>query len=137
MTDLPASESNCPVPRSGRRAFFCFLLVLVAVYLPLFFGRIIFTRDIAHWIFPARWFLRASLLAGQLPLWNPYQGLGFPVLGNPLYGVFYPPNWLLLLASPGWLARALSGLDFFHMDGVVPACFCSRAGFDPRPSARA
>jgi hypothetical protein len=85
------------------------------VYLPLFFGRIIFTRDIAHWIFPARWFVRTSLLAGELPLWNPYQGLGFPVLGDPLYGVFYPPNWLLLLAGPGWFARALSALDFFHM----------------------
>jgi hypothetical protein len=88
---------------------------LVAVYLPLFFGRIIFTRDIAHWIFPARWFVRTSLLAGELPLWNPYQGLGFPVLGDPLYGVFYPPNWLLLLVGPGWFARALSALDFFHM----------------------
>jgi hypothetical protein len=85
------------------------------VYLPLFFGRIIFTRDIAHWIFPARWFVRTALLAGELPLWNPYQGLGFPVLGDPLYGVFYPPNWLLLLVGPAWFARALSALDFFHM----------------------
>lgn len=92
-----------------------FFLILVAVYLPLFFGRILFTRDIAHWIFPARWFVRTSLLAGELPLWNPYQGLGFPVLGDPLYGVFYPPSWLLLLVSPGWFARALSALDFFHM----------------------
>jgi hypothetical protein len=115
MTELPPSDGPGPVSPSGRRAFFLFLLVLVAVYLPLFFGRIIFTRDIAHWIFPARWFVRASLLAGELPLWNPYQGLGFPVLGDPLYGVFYPPNWLLLLTGPGWFAWALSALDFFHM----------------------
>jgi len=115
VIELPTSAGNSPDPRSGRRAFLCVLLVLVAVYLPLFFGRIIFTRDIAHWIFPARWFVRASLLAGELPLWNPYQGLGFPVLADPLYGVFYPPNWLLLLVGPGWLARALGALDFFHM----------------------
>jgi hypothetical protein len=115
VIELPPSDGPSPNPRSGRRAFLCFLLVLVAVYLPLFFGRIIFTRDIAHWIFPARWFVRTALLAGELPLWNPYQGLGFPVLGDPLYGVFYPPNWLLLLVGPAWFARALSALDFFHM----------------------
>jgi hypothetical protein len=92
-----------------------FLLVLVALYLPMFFGSVIFTRDIAHWIFPARWFVRESILAGELPLWNPYQGLGFPVLGDPLYGVFYPPNWLLLLVGSAWLGNAVTVLGFLHM----------------------
>ena len=107
--DHPAS------PASARRAALTFLVILAALYLPLFFGRIIFTRDIAHWIFPARWFVRESLLAGELPLWNPYQGLGFPVLGDPLYGVFYPPNWLLLLVGSTWVANAVTALDFLHM----------------------
>ncbi len=98
-----------------RRAALGFLAILAALYLPLFWGRIIFTRDIAHWIFPARWFVRESILSGELPLWNPYQGLGFPVLGDPLYGVFYPPNWLVLLVGPGWVANAVSALDFLHM----------------------
>lgn len=91
------------------------LAILAALYLPLFWGRIIFTRDIAHWIFPARWFVRQAILSGELPLWNPYQGLGFPVLGDPLYGVFYPPNWLVLIVGPGWVANAVSALDFLHM----------------------
>jgi hypothetical protein len=104
---------------SGRRAvavsLAIFLAILAAVYWPLFLGRIIFTRDIAHWIFPARAFVRDSWLSGELPVWNPYQGLGFPVLGDPLYGVFYPPNWLLVLVPSPWLANALSVLDFLHM----------------------
>ncbi|MBN2576102.1 MAG: YfhO family protein [Deltaproteobacteria bacterium] len=114
---IPASASR---PRtsdcvSARRAVIGFLLILVALYFPLFLGNILFTRDIAHWIFPARAFVRATLLAGELPVWNPYQGLGFPVLGDPLYGVFYPPNWLLLLVGSSWVANALGALDFSHM----------------------
>jgi hypothetical protein len=92
-----------------------FLLVLASLYLPLFLGRIIFTRDIAHWIYPARHFVQRSLLNGELPLWNPFEGLGFPVLGDPLFGVFYPPSWLLLLVGSSWLANAVSALDFLHM----------------------
>lgn len=38
--------------------------------------------------------------SGTLPLWNPHQFLGYSVVGNPQYGLFYPPNWLLL-AFPG------------------------------------
>ncbi len=51
------------------------LAILGAAYLPLFLGKIIFFRDIAHWGFPARAFLRDSLARGELPAWNPFQGL--------------------------------------------------------------
>lgn len=33
---------------------------------------------------------------GEIPLWNPHQFLGYSVVGNPQYGMFYPPNWLLV-----------------------------------------
>jgi hypothetical protein len=115
VTQAASSTPRAPEPASDRRAIFWFLLILAALYFPLFLGRIIFMRDIAHWIFPARAFVRASLLAGELPLWNPYQGLGFAVLGDPLYGVFYPPNWLLLLVGTSWMANAITALDFVHM----------------------
>lgn len=111
----PIRPAKPDTPGSGRGLVAVFLGVLAVLYLPLFFGRIIFTRDIAHWIFPARWFVRASLRAGELPLWNPYQGLGFPVLGDPLYGVYYPPNWLVLLVPDAWVAHAVTVLGFVHM----------------------
>ncbi len=38
-----------------------------------------------------------SVHTGTLPLWNPHQFLGYSVVGNPQYGLFYPPNWLLLI----------------------------------------
>jgi hypothetical protein len=112
-TSFPAGDS--PSPASGRRALGWFVLILVVLHLPILLGRVVFTRDIAHWIFPALTFVRQSLLAGELPLWNPYQGLGFPVLGDPLYGVFYPPSWLLLLLPASWVANGITTLHFLHM----------------------
>jgi hypothetical protein len=109
------------------RPFLWTLGILCAAYLPLFFGQILFFRDIAHWNFPARAFLRDALVRGELPGWNPYQGLGFPVFADPLYGVFYPPNWLFALVGPGWVASMLNWQCFLHMAwGAAGVCFLSR-----------
>jgi len=47
---------------------------------------------------------------GDLPLWNPNQGLGGPFLATLQTGVLYPPNWLHLSLPPQpafvWLAFA-------------------------------
>ncbi len=52
----------------------------------------------------------ARLRAGDLPLWNPNQGLGGPLLATQQTGVLYPPNWLHLALPPQpafvWLAFA-------------------------------
>jgi hypothetical protein len=88
--------------------------VLLA-YWPMLAGQIVFLRDSALWVFPARWFVRQSLLAGELPVWNPYQGLGFPLLADPQYGVFYPPHWLFLLVPDGMVAHLASWLSLAHL----------------------
>jgi len=41
-------------------------------------------------------YYRAALLAGRLPLWNPYVGLGRPFLADIETGTLYPPNLLVL-----------------------------------------
>ena len=52
----------------------------------------------------------ARLADGDVPLWNPNQGLGAPFLGTLQTGVLYPPNWLHLALPPqpafAWLAFA-------------------------------
>jgi hypothetical protein len=89
--------------------------ILCVVYFPIWLGRIVFSSDVAHWMFPARWFVRDSLLRGELPGWNPFQGIGFAIFANPLYGVFYPPNWLTLVVPADWVASLLTWLDFAHL----------------------
>ena len=106
------------------RAFPLVVLVLGLVYLPLFWGQIVFFRDIAHWTFPARSFVRDSLLNGEVPAWNPFQALGFATLSDPLYGVFYPPNWLFLLVGSSRVASLMSWLDFAHLVWGSAGVFC-------------
>ena len=115
MNADPSSDQPDKAAGWAGRAFFWVALALAVVYLPMFFGRIVFFRDIAHWIFPARVFVRDSLLRGELPAWNPLQGLGFATFSNPLYGVFYPPNWLFLLVGHDWVGAMLTWQDFAHL----------------------
>lgn len=44
----------------------------------------------------------AAIKEGTLPFWNPYQGLGQPMLGNGLSAVLYPLNALLLVVPRTW-----------------------------------
>ena len=91
-------------PWARRLAPFPILAVLVgAVYLPLFTGRVLFQRDISLWIHPARGFLHDSLASGDSPLWNPRIGLGLSVVSNPLNQISYPANAILLVAHSPWL----------------------------------
>jgi hypothetical protein len=55
------------------------------------------------------------LLRGEVPTWNPLQALGFASMSDPLYGVFYPPNWLFLLVDASRVASMVSWLDFAHL----------------------
>ena len=51
---------------------------------------------------------------GQLPLWNPYESAGTPLLANSQSGGFYPPHILLgLLHVPAGFAGFL--LAWFHL----------------------
>ncbi|MFO0645582.1 MAG: hypothetical protein U0326_05040 [Polyangiales bacterium] len=84
-------------------------LAVAVFHLPLFFGRAIWARDVAYWVVPSRHVYRQSLLEGALPVWNHTQGIGLPVLANPLHGVFYPPTLLALLEPLAWT----SSLFFF------------------------
>jgi hypothetical protein len=116
----PDDAASLSTPTWSPRAssFFPVLVIAVAValaYWPLLLGQIVLHRDSALWVFPARWFVRQALLSGQSAAWNPYQGLGFPVLADPQYALFYPPHWLLLLVPDGLVAHLATWLSFSHL----------------------
>jgi hypothetical protein len=56
--------------------------------------------------YPLKAYLRSRLTVGELPLWNPFLGLGRPFLGVIQPGVLYPLNIILLIPFPG-------GVDLF------------------------
>ncbi len=71
--------------------------VLLAWFWPLLDGETLFWGLPTLQFYPWRAYAFDQLRAGQLPLWNPYNGGGAPLLANYQTAVFYPPNWLHLI----------------------------------------
>lgn len=45
--------------------------------------------------FPWRYFISECINNGFLPLWNPYQNIGFPIHADPQSSVWYPLTWFI------------------------------------------
>src|SRR5215470_18035973 len=85
---------------SGRRWG---MAALLFVTLAAFYWKLTLTRqftwtrgpDLAEQVLP--WFQvqAAEWHAGRIPLWDPYQWVGQPLIGQAQPGVAYPLNWLL------------------------------------------
>src|SRR4051794_9451329 len=110
--------------------------VLALVYAPVLFGKVLFFRDPANWTYPARFFARKAVMEGHAPLWNPLQGLGFSVLADPLYGLFYPPNWLYLLVPESAVVRMVTWQSLGHLafGGLGVIALLRRFGADGAPA---
>lgn len=69
-------------------------------------------NDLTNYYIPSRTFFRNSILQdGRFNFWNPWLSLGTAYVGNPQSAVYYPPNWLTLIANPSW---SLSWLQLLH-----------------------
>jgi len=83
-------------------------LGLVALGPIVLFGPMIARGDVLYWGTPLLQFVPWRAVAfdfvrhGYLPLWNPYSGMGAPLLANHQSALLYPPNWFLAVADAGW-----------------------------------
>ena len=69
----------------------CFLGVLLFVYHPVLFEDEQFSGgNVAYFDYPLYLRVQQEWNAGRLPLWNPWQNGGMPLLGNPMAAVLYP-----------------------------------------------
>ncbi len=75
---------------------------------------------------------RAALdvLSGTIPLWNHYEGLGSPLLGEMQSAALFPPTWLLALPKGQVLEQAI--LQLFA--GLGTYLFFRKYGLGLRPS---
>ena len=75
--------------------------ISIAVFPLILFAVPLLTGKALYWGLPTlqfnAWRVAAleSLQVGQLPFWNPWNGMGAPLLANYQLAVFYPPSWLL------------------------------------------
>jgi hypothetical protein len=85
-----------------------FLLFLVE----LFSGQSIFWGLPILQFYPWRTLAFDQILNGQLPLWNPYNGLGTPLLANYQSALLYPGTWIIFLF---YIVGKLPGMVFGHL----------------------
>jgi len=62
---------------------------------PLWQGAALLGGDAFPYYYPQKVYLSESLRRGELPLWNPLVGAGYPMIAESQTGVLYPPTLLL------------------------------------------
>ena len=74
----------------------CATLAAIAIPLAALFGPALVSdqsfamRDAAHFYYPLFEWCCREWAAGRVPLWNPYENCGLPVLADTTSSVFYP-----------------------------------------------
>jgi hypothetical protein len=76
-------------------------LVFWQVWAPHASDRVMFGGDILMGAYPTRVFVHRLFELGAIPLWNPYQLAGMPLLGDVQVAPYYLPNLLLDLLYRG------------------------------------
>ncbi|HZN36755.1 MAG TPA: YfhO family protein, partial [Pirellulaceae bacterium] len=78
-------------------------LLAVAIPIAVLLGPLLVTdrsfamRDAAHFYYPLFAWCARQWSAGSVPLWNPYENCGLPVLADASSSIFYPGKLLFLL----------------------------------------
>ncbi|MBI1746590.1 MAG: YfhO family protein [Acidobacteria bacterium] len=84
-----------------------FIITFLFLVNTLFYWKILFTNkyafpwDIQTQHHPYLSFVHEQLRHGRLPLWDPYVFSGFPIVGDPQVGTFYPVNLIMFLLHLG------------------------------------
>ncbi len=96
-----------------------YLALSLLFYAPIVLGLRTFPDgDFTHHFLPFSLFQQSELLAGRLPIWNPYTYGGHPFLADIQAGVFYPiSNLVLGLTLP--LTAASARLYFLQWEAVL------------------
>lgn len=72
-------------------------IVSIPALIPFFLGRVFIYRDLVEFFLPMKVFLHNRLMAGDLPLWDPYTYCGRPFFATLQSQVLYPPNLIACL----------------------------------------
>lgn len=105
--------------------FMAYLLLTSLCFFPLIDGSASLNWDAADLWLPWKHFIGEELYNGQLPLWNPYHGNGFPQHGDSMS--WYPLSWMFAFLNGQYNLSALNqeylfhifvaGLAFYHFSG--------------------
>ena len=86
--------------------FSCPIILGITCFAPILFREHQFGfRDAADFYYPLQLRVQQEWRAGRLPLWEPEENGGVPLLGNPSAAVLYPGKLIYAIFSYPWAAR--------------------------------
>ncbi len=102
----------------------CGLALLLVFYRSVLFqGQQFAFRDAAHYYYPLYHKVQSEWEAGRIPLWDPSENSGMPLLGNPTAAVLYPGKLIYAALPYAWATRlytiAHSALAFAGMIALM------------------
>src|SRR6516164_3358564 len=84
----------------------CPLVLILACFAPVLFSDRQFAfRDAGDFYYPLCLRVQQEWEAGRLPLWEPEENGGVPLLGNPAAAVLYPGKLIYSALPYAWAAR--------------------------------
>lgn len=85
---------------------FCSIILAITCFAPVLFrDHQLGFRDAADFYYPLQLRVQQEWRAGRLPLWEPEENGGVPLLGNPSAAVLYPGKLIYSVFSYPWAAR--------------------------------
>lgn len=120
-----------------RLPYLPIIVTPLALFSPaLFTGKLMYWGTVILQFVPWHTQIWRTLQAGELPLWNPLNGMGAPLIANYQTAFFYPPTWLYYLSAsiagvPGiaWAAGALVALHLIW-GGIGMAKLAEKLGWN-------
>lgn len=116
-----------PSPWREPLGVFAFFVVLVgAMFLPLFTGHRWFMWDVPDEYWGDLVYLCGSLRDGVWPAWNPFDRFGYPFEADPQAGLFNPLNHALCLVTAGrppLFAAEIRAPIYFVLGGCASFAF--------------
>jgi hypothetical protein len=97
----------------SRLGLLILAITLAVIFHRLFLGEVFFWGLPALQFYPWREFAFDMLRNGQLPLWNPYNGAGAPLIANYQSALFYPLNWFGFFLPLGLTMSVTAVLHLF------------------------
>ncbi len=111
----------------ARAPLLVMAVLLLTLYHRLLAGEVFFWGLPALQFGPWREYALALLRDGHLPLWNPYNGAGVPLLANYQSALVYPASWAGLVLPVGFALSVTAVLHLF-LAGWGMWMFTGRAG---------
>ena len=111
--------SRLPAVQGLTLAVLIFIALGVLFYAAVLSGLRTFPDgDFTHHFLPFSLFQQQEMLAGRLPIWNPYTYGGHPFLADVQAAVFYPVSTLLLAVTLPWRDTGMR-LYFLQLEAVL------------------